>query len=58
LILPAFWEWLLAKTGLDSVFSIEKVGDELQAGADDLADWATRVAMGSFLLRMRRCCRP
>jgi hypothetical protein len=42
---PAFWEWLLKENGAERVFSIEKVGDELGAGADELADWA--VARGS-----------
>jgi hypothetical protein len=37
---PAFWEWLIAKNAANEVFSIEKVGDELLAGGDELADWA------------------
>ena len=37
---PAFWDWLLAQHGKGSVYSIEKVGDEIEAGGDDLADWA------------------
>ncbi len=36
---PAFWDWLMARNAADDVFSIEKVGDQLQAGADELADW-------------------
>ncbi len=36
---PAFWDWLIARNPANDVFSIEKVGDELQAGADELADW-------------------
>ena len=46
---PAFWEWLLAENAAGRVFSIEKVGDELRAGADDLADWATARGDGFFL---------
>lgn len=38
---PAFWEWLIAQNQAGKVASIEKVGDELQAGADELSDWAT-----------------
>lgn len=38
---PAFWEWLEAKEAERSVFSIESVGDELTAGTDELAGWAT-----------------
>ena len=37
---PAFWEWLVEKNHSDEVGSIDKVGDELLAGQDDLADWA------------------
>ena len=37
---PAFWDWLIAENQRGRVFSIEKVGDELQAVADDLSVWA------------------
>ncbi|MCZ7660546.1 MAG: DUF4411 family protein [Xanthobacteraceae bacterium] len=37
---PAFWEWLVRNNGAGHVFSIEKVGDEIEAGGDDLSDWA------------------
>ena len=46
---PAFWEWLTANNELGRVFSIEKVGDEIEAGADDLADWARPLGPGFFL---------
>ena len=36
---PAFWQWLIKQNRTGKVFSIEKVGDEIQAGNDDLADW-------------------
>jgi len=35
---PAFWDWLIARNAAKQVFSIEKVGDEIQAIADELAD--------------------
>jgi len=38
---PAFWDWLIQRNAARRVFSIEKVGDEIQAVADKLADWAT-----------------
>ena len=38
---PAFWAWIDERHAAGTVFSIEKVGDELQAGADDLSTWAT-----------------
>lgn len=37
---PAFWDWVLAAHATGTVFSIEKVGDELIAGDDELSDWA------------------
>lgn len=37
---PAFWDWLIRENGTGSVFSIEKVGDEIRAGNDDLSAWA------------------
>lgn len=47
---PAFWDWLLASNAGARVFSIERVGDELQAGDDELADWA-RDRGAEFFLR-------
>jgi len=38
---PAFWDWLDHQAATVRVRSIEKVADELKAGADDLATWAT-----------------
>lgn len=37
---PAFWDWAVQQNAANSVFSIEKVGDELVAGDDELAKWA------------------
>ena len=37
---PAFWDWLIAANEANNVFSIERVGDELLSGGDELADWA------------------
>jgi len=37
---PAFWDWLAEHNAAGRVFSIEKVGDELAAGDDELARWA------------------
>ncbi|HEY1617403.1 MAG TPA: DUF4411 family protein [Streptosporangiaceae bacterium] len=45
---PAFWDWLDAAHAAGSVYSIEKVGDELQGQEDDLADWAS-ARRGMFL---------
>lgn len=45
---PAFWDWLDAANGTHSVGSIEKVGDELLAGADELAQWAQPARESGF----------
>src|SRR3970040_882728 len=37
---PAFWDWLIAQNASARVFSIEKVGDEVQAVDDELSGWA------------------
>lgn len=37
---PAFWNWLLEENQIGKVYSIAKVGDELVAGDDELAEWA------------------
>ena len=46
---PAFWEWLIAQNKAGRVFSIEKVGDEVQAVADELSVWASPLGDGFFL---------
>jgi len=46
---PGFWDWLVANNAAKKVFSIEKVGDELVAIADNLAIWATAQGAGLFL---------
>lgn len=46
---PAFWEWLVAKNGEGKVFSIERVGDEIEAGDDELAVWASERGADFFL---------
>ena len=46
---PAFWDWLIQQNAAGSVFSIEKVGDELDAGADELTAWAAARGPGFFL---------
>ena len=46
---PAFWEWLIQTNATAKVFSIEKVGDEIHAGDDTLAEWASGRGTGFFL---------
>ena len=46
---PAFWEWMIDQNGTGKIASIDKVGDELQAGEDELSDWATARGRTFFL---------
>jgi hypothetical protein len=46
---PAFWEWIMLEKSAGRVYSIEKVGDELIAGADELAAWAAPLGASFFL---------
>ena len=46
---PAFWDWLISENAAGRVFSIEKVGDEVQAIQDDLSAWAGQLGPGFFL---------
>ena len=46
---PAFWDWLVTGNDSGRVFSVEKVGDEVQAGADELSDWAAHRGDAFFL---------
>ncbi|PKN62613.1 MAG: DUF4411 domain-containing protein [Deltaproteobacteria bacterium HGW-Deltaproteobacteria-15] len=46
---PAFWEWLIESNAAKKVYSIEKVGDEIDAGGDDLSLWAGKRGADFFL---------
>lgn len=46
---PAFWDWLVVANAAGLVFSVEKVGDEIRAAGDELADWAAKRGDGFFL---------
>lgn len=45
---PAFWEWLIHKGNTGTVFSIDKIADEIAAGGDDLSAWAADRGAGLF----------
>jgi predicted nucleic acid-binding protein len=46
---PAFWDWLVERNAAGEVFSIERVGDEIEAGGDELADWTAQRGSDFFL---------
>lgn len=47
---PAFWDWLVHNGNTGSVLSIDKVADEIEAGQDELSNWA-RNAGGTLFRR-------
>ncbi len=46
---PAFWDWLIDNNSKNKVYSISKVADEIEAGQDDLSDWAKERGSEFFL---------
>ena len=46
---PAFWDWLIAANQDGRVYSLDQVGDELAAIADQLSDWASKQGPQFFL---------
>ena len=46
---PAFWDWVTRKNAAGRVISIERIGDELQAGADELTEWSKRMGGRLFV---------
>jgi hypothetical protein len=54
---PAFWDWLIESNEARQVYSIEKVEDEINAGDDELTEWAASAAGVSSSSRIPRCCR-
>ena len=46
---PAFWEWIIEAYASERVFSVERVGDELERGEDELSVWAAERGPGFFL---------
>lgn len=47
---PGYWDWLTEANSAGKLYSIERVGNELEAGSDELSDWA-RVQGRKFFLR-------
>lgn len=47
---PAFWEWLVDANARKRAFSVVEVRAELEAGNDELADWAAAQRRKGFFL--------
>jgi len=46
---PAFWDWLIDRHEAEIIFSVEKVGQEIKKGSDELATWAAERGAAFFL---------
>ena len=46
---PGFWDWLIERNAAEQVFSIERVATEVEAGNDDLVQWAAARGPHFFL---------
>jgi hypothetical protein len=46
---PGFWDWLEQGHDAEKVLSVEKVGDEVASGDDELSEWAASLPKGFFL---------
>ena len=48
-ICPGYWDWLDRQNSAGNVFSIDRIGDELEQGNDELAAWASTRGRSFFL---------
>lgn len=46
---PAFWDWLVKQNANGTVFSVERVADEINRGFDELSKWASQRGDRFFL---------
>jgi len=46
---PAFWDWLVERNEAGLVFSIDRIGSEVEGGNDALVHWAAARGAGFFL---------
>jgi hypothetical protein len=46
---PAFWDWLILENTAGKLFSIDKVKNEIVAGADELSKWSKSQSKNFFL---------
>lgn len=46
---PAFWDWIVRAHERGLVYSVEKIGDELQGQEDELASWSAGLGDSFFL---------
>jgi hypothetical protein len=48
-ICPGYWDWLERQNTTGNIFSIDRIGDELKQGNDQLAAWASARGKNFFL---------
>ena len=46
---PAFWNWIIDENAAGRVFSIQRVGQEIDAIEDELTEWARAIRVKLFL---------
>jgi hypothetical protein len=46
---PGYWDWLMREANSGTIYSIERVADEIGAQQDDLSEWAATLPRGFFL---------
>lgn len=46
---PGFWDWLSKQNAAGAVLSVKAVGDEINAGQDDLTDWCAQHGAAFFI---------
>jgi hypothetical protein len=46
---PGYWDWLMREAKAGSLYSIERVADEIGAQQDELSAWAATLPKGFFL---------
>lgn len=47
---PAFWDWLVIENQKQTIFSIDKVKDEIISGDDELVNWTNNLNSNNFFL--------
>ena len=45
---PAFWDWIQREHEAGTVLSIDRVGEELMSGNDELVEWASQMPPAFF----------
>jgi len=47
---PGFWDWIVAHHGTGELFSVKKVEEEIEQGADQLNTWVANTTPAGFFI--------